>query len=504
MIENLRRFLRQYMPFIVALVPVVLLRDFSPQNELKYLSVAVEALRDGHLFALTLQGEPYVEFPPLYFWLLMLSKVIFRHWYMAQLCLFSLVPALLIVHYMNRWVCRYEMGGMRMSDGSQSRDLAQWMLFTCGLMFFMSFFLRMDMLFTLWVVLALYHFWQILFEPLGPNQECGLRERQRPSVRHQWYFGIFVFLALFTKGLWGIAIPLLTTLCYLLFSGRIHRFFHLWSWRTLLALGSLMGIWLGCTWLEGGTDYCLHLFDQQTYTPLLHPLHHNRPWFYYIGTVWYDTLPWGPVCMVMLLASIWRRYRERRDLPFLQRLHLATPLQSFFALVFLSTFIFLSCLPGKIDVRLLPVFPFLIYAGVMQMGQWQWPLVWQWRMLWVCRIVLILVFVGGFFMPASNPYMGNYGHLCWRARKVSRIERTQGYYVWNLPRMSNMDVYLHEDPQRATFDDFVEHRLRNTLLLADKSEYLELCEMLKQQQVPAENLGVIVSELGPYVVVKFE
>jgi len=502
--DDVKRFLKQYMPFIVALVPILLLRDFTPANELKYLAVAREALQDGHFFALTLHDEPYVEFPPLYFWLLMASKVIFRHWYMVQLGLFSLIPALLIVHYMNKWVSRYEMGGLRLSDGSQSRDLAQWMLFTSGLMFCMSAFIRMDMLFCLFIVLALYHFWQILYEPLGPNQELGLKERKRPSVRHQWYFGIFVFLAIFTKGLWGLAIPLLATSIYLLFAGRMGRFFHLWSWRTMLVIVPLCAGWYFATMCEGGPEYCMHFFERQTYTPLIYSFHHSRPWFYYIASVWWDTLPWGPLCMVLLIAALCQEYKARKGLPFYRRVRLASPLQGFFAAIFLSTLIFLSCLPGKIDVRLLPVFPFLIYVGVMQLGRWQWPLVWQWRFLWVCRIVLIAFFVGGCFMSQMNTYIGCYGHLCWRANDLRRELHTEHVYVWQLPQMEHMEVYLHEDPIKATYADFEQHRLQNTLLLTTDAEYKELLRRLSADEVNPLWCGTVISALGPYVVVKFE
>lgn len=499
-----KRFLKQYLPFIVAVIPMLLLRDFTPANELKYLAVAREALLNGHYFIFTLHGEPYVEFPPLYFWLLMASKTIFQHWYMVQLGLFSFIPALLIVHYMNRWVSRYEMGGLRLFDGSQSRDLAQWMLFTCGLFFCMASYVRMDMLFCLWIVLAFYNFWQMLYEPLGPNQELGLKERKRPAVRHQWYFGIFVFLAIFTKGSWGLIIPLISTTVYLLLHGRLHRFFHLWSWRTLLVIVPLTAAWLYATWLEGGPEYFSLLLERKSYTPLFYSMHHVRPWFYYIASVWWDTLPWGPVCMVILIASLWQRFKQRSHLPFLERIRLASPLQGFFSTIFLTTLIFLSCLPGKIDVRLLPVFPFLIYVGVMQLGQWKWPLLWQWRILWVCRIVLIAFFLVGCFMGQLNAYIGCYGRLCWRANSIRREIHTEHVWSWQLPREEHMEVYLHEAPIEAKFDDFVYHRLQNTLLLTTQHEYDHLQQRMADAQINKLWQGTVISALGPYVIVKFD
>ncbi len=517
--QEVKRFWNQYYPFILALLPVLLLRDFTPNNELKYIAVALEALKENHWVAMYLQGEPYTEFPPLYFWLLMVSKVIFRHWYMIELCLFSLLPALLIVQVMHRWVWRYEMGGLRLIDGSQSRDLAQWMLFTTGMFFFMSFYVRMDMLNTLWIVLALYNFWQILYEPLGANEERGVKPRERGTIRYQFRFGLFILLSFLTKGLWGPAIAFLTTTVYLLTSGRANSWIRVWGWRTWLILGSGIGLWLGAAWIEGGMDYFDHIPDTFVYQPLLESLSvHEKPWFYYLGSVWWDTVPWGPLCMVMLIASMIKRYKqlamsgERSAVSgepvhgnkFLRQFSLPTPLQNFFAMTVLSTLVMLSCIPGKIDVRLLPVLPFLIYVGVMQMGHWNWPLVWQWRMLWVCRFILIGIFLAGCFVSTNNGRLGCYGHLCWKANRISRELKTEGFYTYRLQSMSNMDVYLHEDPHAATPELIADGGLQNTLLLCDEEDYEALQVKLERLGVPADKQGTIVGRKAPYVIVLFK
>ena len=89
--------------FAAALLPVMILRDFTPSNELRYLSIADEALRDGHLFAFFNHGVPYADKPPLYLWLVMLGRQLFGGHCMAFLSLFSLVPAMVILRTMDRW-----------------------------------------------------------------------------------------------------------------------------------------------------------------------------------------------------------------------------------------------------------------------------------------------------------------------------------------------------------------------------------------------------------------
>ena len=61
-----------YILFCMALLPILFLRDFTPLNELRYLSIADEALRNHTFFTFTNHGEPYADKPPLYFWFVML------------------------------------------------------------------------------------------------------------------------------------------------------------------------------------------------------------------------------------------------------------------------------------------------------------------------------------------------------------------------------------------------------------------------------------------------
>ena len=65
----------RYFILLILVIPVLILRDFTPNNELKYLSIVDEALRNGHFFTFYHQGELYADKPPFYFWLLMLDQM---------------------------------------------------------------------------------------------------------------------------------------------------------------------------------------------------------------------------------------------------------------------------------------------------------------------------------------------------------------------------------------------------------------------------------------------
>ena len=122
--------LEKYLPLLIliAFLPILVFRDFSISNELRYLSIADEALRDGHIFTFTNNGLPYADKPPLYLWIVMLGKLVFGTHYMWFIGLFSLVPALLILRIMRNWI----IADCTLPE-KEWRLTSQLMLITCGM-----------------------------------------------------------------------------------------------------------------------------------------------------------------------------------------------------------------------------------------------------------------------------------------------------------------------------------------------------------------------------------
>lgn len=143
----------KYLLWFAALVPLLLLRDFTPDNELRYLSIADEALRDGHWFAFYNQGEAYADKPPLYLWIVMAARALAGEHNMLLLGLFSVLPAFVILWVMDRWA------GRELSPGH--RLTAQMALLTTAYFIGGAVVLRMDMLMAMFIVLALYVFWRM-------------------------------------------------------------------------------------------------------------------------------------------------------------------------------------------------------------------------------------------------------------------------------------------------------------------------------------------------------
>ncbi|MDE7136090.1 MAG: glycosyltransferase family 39 protein, partial [Muribaculaceae bacterium] len=135
---------------VIAMLPMMLFREFTPANELRYLSIADEAIRNGQWWAFTNHGIPYADKPPLYIWCVILGKLLLGKHLMWFLSLFSIIPACVTALIMDRWT-RKELAPNFQTAGTL-------MLFSCGLFAGMIFTLRMDMMMTMFIVLALYQF----------------------------------------------------------------------------------------------------------------------------------------------------------------------------------------------------------------------------------------------------------------------------------------------------------------------------------------------------------
>lgn len=505
-----------YIAFCVALLPILLLRDFTPSNELRYLSIADEALRNGTFFTFYNHGLPYADKPPLYFWWIMLGKWLFGTHQMWFLTLASMVPALITTRVMERWVAP--------ETDEDTSKIARMLLLTGGLFTGMVVTLRMDMLMCMFIVLSLRTFFT-----MSTSAEIPKREG--------WLFPLYIFLAVFSKGPFGLLIPLLSTVVYLLITGRIREMGRYWGWRTWVVLVFLFVVWFGCVYAEGGMEYLNNLVFHQTIDRAVDAFHHKEPFYYYGLSIWYSIAPWSLLLIPLMLVGAFKG-GLRRDL------------ERFFFVVFLTTFILLSCVSSKLQVYLLPAFPFVIYLGVLNLSRFSGQL-WV-RLLFIitatifisalplvcyfalynadtafldhaliyfaaaimtqggvvalrnafraqgsiesglCTLVYSLtctIFLAGWALPSINPWIG-YGALCQEAKEMAKEVGAEQYIAYGMHRPENMDAYL-EQPIVIVEKEDVEtiYTLPNAVVIMP-ANYLE-------------ELGNVEAEVvGPYAIIR--
>lgn len=460
----------KYILLLVTFLPLLYFRDFTPSNELRYLSIANEALENGHFFAFTDHGEPYADKPPLYLWLIMLGKVISGEYNMLFLGLFSLIPALCILYIMDKWT--------RPLLSSPFRLNGQLMLISSGLFAGSAIVLRMDMLMCLFIVLSLYTFYKLYIGQGKPRDKIWLP--------------VYIFLALFSKGPVGILVPLLSITLFLIIQKEIKHFNqYLGKWQWIILL-SLCCIWFSCVYAEGGKTYLNNLLFHQTLNRAVQAFHHKEPIYYYLIALWYSLAPWSIFYIATLIAAIRKKA-------------IRTPMEKFFLTIIVSTLVMLSIFSGKLAIYLLPLFPFFAYLTMLLLPKLNEKTLYfsiaipailllftlpgmylfigksQTELSILSRItvftlftaglislyflhkriiarainslasgILIALFIGSFTLPRLNEFIG-LAAVCKQAQAVAGEYNIYDFYYYKFRSGEYLDIYLgnHTTPHRA-------------------------------------------------------
>lgn len=328
-----------YIFVFIAILPTIAMRDYTPDNELKYLNIADEAIENSHVFAFYNHGEVYADKPPLYLWFVMLGKILFGEHIMLFLSLFSVIPAFVTAHIMGKFV-----KGLM---GEREILYAKLMLFTTLFYLAPMIVLRMDMLMIMFITLSFYCFYQMY----------SLQDHTLPAFRKmQWLLPLWVFFAIFSKGAVGFLLPVIVIAVFLAVTGKIKSLGKYLGWRFWLLLAALCGAWFTCVYIEGREEYLNNLLFHQTIDRAVDAFHHKKPVYYYFVVFWYIAAPWS----LLSVASIIDGYRKRLINNTFSKLSVT---------IFFTTVIMLSCISSKMEIYLLPAFPFMIFLAAYILGK---------------------------------------------------------------------------------------------------------------------------------------
>lgn len=332
---------------IICLIPEMLMRDFTPSNELRYLSIADEALEGGNFFAFFNHGAAYADKPPLYLWIVMLCKTLTGGHSVFALTLFSILPAFVIVWLMDRWV---------MSKASVSDRMAMaMMLLTCVMFLGTAVVIRMDMLMCMFIALALFTFWRMYELRIDGEPDGGDAVVYKKC---SWLLPVWIFMALFTKGPVGLLVPPVSIAVFLIVKRKwrdIGKYLELKTWGVIAAL---CAIWFTCVFFDGGMEYLDNLLFKQTMGRAVKAFTHSRPfWFYAVAILW-CIAPYTFILIGSLVESVWPSGKNKAEIP---AESVRSDLEIFFLCIIGSTFVMLSSFSSKLPVYLVPMFPFVVY-----------------------------------------------------------------------------------------------------------------------------------------------
>ena len=369
----------------VCLLPMMAMRDFTPSNELRYLSIADEAIANGHLFAFYNQGIPYADKPPLYFWIVMLCRLLFGHHSCLALSMFSLIPAFAIVGIMDRWVMKGKSAMNRMSVAG--------MTLTCVMFLGTMVVLRMDMLMCLFIVLALWTFYRMY---------TGEGSRRQDSLT----LPLWIFLALFTKGPVGLLMPPLAIAVFLAVKRDWKGFRKYLGLKTWGIIAALSAVWLTCVWLEGGLEYINNLLFKQTVGRAVNAFTHARPFWFYLVTILWCLAPYTLLLIGSFMASLLPVRKAGAEK--------VSDLEILFLCTIISTAAMLSSFSSKLPIYLVPVLPFCVYLfptvldRIGERGWMRWS-VGIFQILLLCAGIATLLFLSGSVtIPAAASLQDEY------------------------------------------------------------------------------------------------
>jgi len=381
-----------YFLFFALLIPFLALRDFSPTNELRYVGIVQDAMSRHHFFTFFLNGEYYADKPPFFFWLMMAEKALFGSFSVLPLGMLSLVAALLIVWVMNKWTSGVLSATHRTTSAA--------MLFTSGMFLASAVIVRMDMLMTLFVVLSLYTFFKIYEGTAQPWDK--------------WLLPVYLFLGMFTKWPVGAVIPLLGIGVFLLWKRQAHHIFRYIGIPQILLFAGLTALWWLGAYMECGAGYLNNLLFKQTFGRAVHSFHHKEAVYYYLVTMWYAM---SPLILFYLAALV---YAIRKKL-------IQSDMEKFFTSVVAATYVFMSAMSSKVEIYLLPIYPFLAYLSLMIFKKDEGKN-WSRISLLVPQVLLVLALPG--FLVAMNFMNVPNGTLPWVLAGLIIISGCATYSLW--------------------------------------------------------------------------
>lgn len=292
-------------------------------DEVRYANVYENLIKAKKWLVLYLNGQPYPDKPPLYFWFLALIS------YLTSLSgetLFFLGSAISGFFYL---ILTYFLGKVTLQD-TQKSFLGACLLLTNFYFLGLIHYFRMDLLFASFILFAhltIYHF----------------IKSQKTAYLYAG-FGLS-FLALLTKGPLGILFPLLTLFCFSLVQKQPKLFFnkHVGFGILGILLGGLLWL-LGAYYLEG-KEFISNILYDQIYRRATHTWHHPHPFYHYLLVFPLVVLPWT-LSFINFSKKEWQNLSHGE----------------LFLLVFFSSgFTLLSLISIKIAIYLLPLFaPFFL------------------------------------------------------------------------------------------------------------------------------------------------
>lgn len=328
------------------LYPTLDFRLLEP-DEGRYAQIPREMLARGEYVVPTLQGQPYLDKPPLLYWLVMGSYSVFGVSEAAA----RLVPAL-AVHATILLI--YFLG--RRSLGERSAFWGALLLSITPGFVGMGRLLIMDGLLTMWITLALL---------------AGFEAVRGPGLRRGWWYlaAVACGFGVLTKG----PIPLILLAPPLVLYGLLTGRRAAVGWKHLAGFLAVVFL-INLPWYVGiflrQPVFLRYFFWEHNILRFLKPFDHLEPVWFYLPIVVGGLLP-GTLLLVAFARHLWSSDESLAQT--------RTPELGFWLLAGLWCVLFFSLSGCKLPTYVLPAFPCLLLALGDFVAKTRWRTAWQTR-----------------------------------------------------------------------------------------------------------------------------
>lgn len=298
-------------------------RDLWVQDEARYGEVVREMRVDGHWLIPHLNGYPYPDKPPLYFWLVAALGGVVGHGELA-FRLLSVLSTLVAV-----------LGVWRVADRLAGRRAAFWsaaLFLSMLITLIVGHIARMDMALAAAAVFA----WDALLVRRAGGGRASLLA-----------FWACTTLTVALKGPVGLVFTLLPAVFWLAWDERGGMWRRLRPLAGLAGLAALVAVWIAAALATGHGAYLETVWREQLLGRAVKSWSHREPMYFYLLLLPFLLMPWGG----LVGAGLWR-LRRRRSMAW-------RAVASFT----LMPLIALSLVSGKLFIYLLPLLPGLAVAG---------------------------------------------------------------------------------------------------------------------------------------------
>jgi 4-amino-4-deoxy-L-arabinose transferase-like glycosyltransferase len=323
----------------------LLLRPLWALDETRYVAVAWEMWQRGEFLVPTLNGAPYSQKPPLFFWCIHLGWAVFgvNDWWPRLVApLFALAGLWLTTRLARRlWPGREEIAAS-----------AAWVTAGSLLWAFLTTFTMFDMLLTFFALLAM----------------LGLTEAWRGRPLRGWaVYGVAIGCGILAKGpvMLLVSLPPALAAPWWMGASRPNPVY----WYGGVAGGALVGGAIALAWAlpaaqAGGSEYRAAILWSQTAGRVVHAFMHEQPWWWYLPLLPVLLFPW------LWWPPLWRGLARLRRAK-------TDPGMRFTLSWCVPAFAGFSVVSGKQPYYLLPLLPafalltsYALHAGVDRARGW--------------------------------------------------------------------------------------------------------------------------------------